>query len=140
MKSGKALQKVAIKRAEKLPGVQVGHPFGPDYEAYEVAGKIFLLVTRIPRESTAQGLSAQFRGKRVVIVKTDPADAKALREEYPEIAPGYHMNKDHWITIANGELIKKKLLKELVSESYRLVVETLPKGDPQRKQLDLPTD
>lgn len=129
MKSGKNLQKAAGKQAEKLPGAESAQPFGPDYDTYQVAGKIFLLITRVPKDSTGHGVTDKTRGKRVIVVKADPADAAALREEYDEIAPGYHMNQEHWITVANGEEIKKKLVKELVSDSYQLVVDTLPQAE-----------
>ncbi|QGU06054.1 hypothetical protein COCCU_00430 [Corynebacterium occultum] len=133
MKSGKKLQKAARKEAEKLPGVQVAHPFGPDYETYQVAGKIFLLLARVPRESAGQGIDENLRGKRALILKSDPLDAETLRGKYPEIGPGYHMNKKHWLTVVNGESIKKKLVQELVVDSYRLVVETLPKAEQPGK-------
>lgn len=129
MKSGKNLQKAASEKAEKLPGASLAHPFGPDYDAYQVAGKIFLLLTRVPKDSTGHGVTDQTRGKRVIVVKADPSDAAALREKYDEIAPGYHMNQEHWITVANGDDIKKKLVKELVADSYQLVVDTLPKAE-----------
>lgn len=129
MKSGKALQKAAVKQAEELPGAQLEHPFGPDYDVYEVGGKVFLLLTRVPKDSTGAGMNDKIRGKRVVVVKADPDDSAALRDEYEEIGPGYHMNKEHWVTVANGDDIKKKLVKQLVSDSHRLVVETLPQAD-----------
>lgn len=129
MKSGKNLQKAAGKQAAELPGARVRYPFGPDYEVYEVGGKIFLLLTRVPRETSAQGMDAKFRGKRALILKVDPLDGENLREEYVEIGPGYHMNKRHWITVRNGEVIKKQLVRELVIDSYRLVVDTLPRAE-----------
>lgn len=129
MESGKSLQKAARKQAEKLPGSELDHPFGPDYEVYKVAGKVFLLLTRIPKDSEGQGVDKAIRGKRAVVLKVGPEDAEALRGEYGSIAHGYHMNKKHWITVANGDDIKKKLVKQLVVDSYRLVVETLPKAE-----------
>lgn len=129
MKSGKSLQKAARKQAEKLPDSELDYPFGPDYEVYKVAGKVFALLTRVPKDSAGQGIDKAIRGKRAVILKVSPEDAEALRGGYDSIAHGYHMNKKHWITVANGDDIKKKLVKQLVADSYRLVVETLPKAD-----------
>ena len=47
-----------------------------------------------------QGFHAHDRHARapVVILKADPDDAAALRKQYADITPGYHMNKRHWIT------------------------------------------
>ena len=42
--------------------------------------------------------------------------------------PGYHMNKQHWITLRPGGSIRKPLVDELVTESYLLVVENLPRA------------
>lgn len=129
MKSGRKLHKAARQPAEEMPQATLAHPFGPDYDVYEVAGKVFLLITRIPKDSTGHGVTKETRGKRVVVVKADPIDGEHLREKYETITPGYHMNQEHWITVANDSDIKKKLIKRLVKESYQLVVDTLPKAD-----------
>ncbi len=50
------------------------------------------------------------------------------------MTPGYYMNKKHWITISlNGE-ISEKMINDLVSGSYDLVVRKLTKAD--RKKLE----
>ncbi|RAP70179.1 hypothetical protein ACZ87_03018 [Candidatus Erwinia dacicola] len=46
---------------------------------------------------------------------------------YDSIHAGYHMNKRHWISICAGEQISEGLIKQLVEESYDLVVAGLPK-------------
>ncbi|MER7566879.1 MmcQ/YjbR family DNA-binding protein [Streptomyces sp. NPDC048523] len=112
---GTTLLKTAAAHTEELPGSGLEHPFGPDWEVYKVRGKVFMLMTEVP-------------GRPVVILKSDPGEAKALREENGDITPGYHMNKKHWITLEGGEDIDEALLKELVTESYRLVVAQLPKS------------
>ncbi|MFB4320543.1 MmcQ/YjbR family DNA-binding protein [Actinomadura sp. 21ATH] len=119
---GKALQDTALQRAEELPATTL-YSFEPGWEAARVAGKWFMLLTEVP-------------GRPVVIVKSRPGDAQALCEAYTDITPGYHMNKRHWITLAPGDSLDKKLVRELVTESYRLVVANLPKArrpvDPAR--------
>ncbi|NKF31127.1 MmcQ/YjbR family DNA-binding protein, partial [Pseudomonas sp. BGM005] len=40
----------------------------------------------------------------------------------------YHMNKRHWITLLPGPSLEDELVAELITESYRLVVEKLPKA------------
>ena len=37
------------------------------------------------------------------------------------------MNKRHWISVATGSTIDEALVRELVTDSYRLVVESLPR-------------
>lgn len=52
-----------------------------------------------------------------------------LREKYPEITSGYHMNKKYWNSLyfKNSENIDKKFLKQLIFESYEIVLKSLPK-------------
>ncbi len=83
-----------------------------------MCGKVFMLMTDMP-------------GHPVVILKADPDDAAALRERHTDITPGYHMNKRHWITVEGGGAVDEKLVKELVIDSYRLVVGGLPKSGRQ---------
>lgn len=127
MLSGDALQKIAQERAESLPGAVLEHPFGPEYGVYKVRGKMFLLLTSVPGGSTGYGVREADRGQRVIVLKAEPDDAEALRRQYEDISPGYHMNKRNWITVAPGGSINRKLVDELVTDSYRLVVSTLPR-------------
>lgn len=73
---------------------------------------------------------------RIVNLKADPEDVRALTEAYPSILPGYHMSKRHWITLRPGADLTAALVRELVTESYLLVVTTLPRArrpvDPAR--------
>jgi predicted DNA-binding protein (MmcQ/YjbR family) len=110
---GDTLQQYARNRVEELPGAGLEHPFGPDWEVFKVREKVFMLITDIT-------------GEPIVIVKADPEDGKALREEHEDITPGYHMNKQRWITLHPGGDLQKRLVDDLVTESYLLVVEKLP--------------
>lgn len=109
------LQQCARDRVEELPGAELQHPFGPDWEVFKVRDKVFLLMTEIT-------------GEPIVIVKADPEDGRALRDQHEDITPGYHMNKRHWITLHPGGDLRKGLIEELVTESYLLVVENLPRA------------
>ncbi len=55
-------------------------------------------------------------------VKCDPERAIQLREEYPCILPGYHMSKTHWNTIIVDGTLTNKQLKEMVLDSYNLIM------------------
>ena len=39
------------------------------------------------------------------------------------------MNKQHWITLHPGGNLQKQLVEDLVTESYLLVVENLPRAE-----------
>lgn len=113
--NGAELQDLAIRRARALPGAELTHPFGFGWEVFKVRGKVFMLLTSVA-------------GEPIVILKSAPADGLALREEHDDIRPGYHMNKQHWITLAPGGTIERSLVDDLVVESFLLVVEKLPRN------------
>ncbi|WP_433868489.1 MmcQ/YjbR family DNA-binding protein [Saccharopolyspora sp. CA-218241] len=123
---GKALQEAAQRCALDLPATTL-YSFEPGWEACRVHEKWFLLMTEVPRHSRVRDAGV-VAGQPVVIVKADPSDAATLREAYADITAGYHMNKKHWITLAPGDSIDAKLVEELVTESYRLVLDTLPRS------------
>ncbi|WP_418956979.1 MmcQ/YjbR family DNA-binding protein [Streptomyces tritici] len=97
-------------------------PFGPEVSVFKVRGKMFAL----------SWLDAK---PLRVNLKCDPDDAVRLREEYPAVAPGYHMNKRHWNTVTVGEL-PERMVRELIEDSYDLVVAGLPRAE--RLKLDRP--
>ncbi|KUH35998.1 MULTISPECIES: MmcQ/YjbR family DNA-binding protein [Streptomyces] len=98
-------------------------PFGPGTSVFKVGGRMFALGALDARPLT-------------VNLKCDPEDALRLRAEHPGlIAPGYHMNKRHWNTVTVGAL-PAPLVRELVEDSYDLVVAGLPRAD--RLRLDRP--
>ena len=90
------------------PGAEETLPFGPDTLVFKVIGKAFLLV----------GLDAEDLRFNV---KCDPDKALELREEYPCVLPGFHMNKKHWNTIVVDGSVSNALLKEWIDHSYSLV-------------------
>lgn len=112
---GAELVRIASARAAELPTAQLGHPFGPEYDVFKVVGKVFALMSG--HDDTA-----------MVTVKANPDDALALREQHQDITPGYHMNKKHWITLRPGGNMDAALVRDIVTESYLLVVESLPRA------------
>ena len=89
--------------------VTEGFPFGEEVLVFKVQEKIFLL---LPLSSQP----LQFN------VKCDPDKAIELRELYPDvILPGFHMNKRHWNTVIVDGALPKKLLQEMLTDSYNLV-------------------
>jgi predicted DNA-binding protein (MmcQ/YjbR family) len=56
-----------------------------------------------------------------ISVKCEPAIGEALRGQYAAIAPGYHLNKRHWITITLNRDVPDERVRELVLDSYELV-------------------
>ena len=96
------------------PGVTEGFPFGPDTLVLKVMGKIFA-ITGLDTDS--------FR----VNLKCDPEYALELRDQHPQIIPGWHMNKQHWNTVFFEDGLPESLLRSLIDHSYELIAESLPK-------------
>lgn len=64
---------------------------------------------------------------KFINLKCDPEKAIQLRDQYPEVTAGYHMNKKHWNSVRTDGPIPDKLLKEWIKDSYNLVIAGLPK-------------
>ena len=95
------------------PGAIEEFPFGPETSVFKVARKIF-------------AISALDRAPLNVSVKCKPELAIALRRSYPAIRPGYHLNKRHWNTITLDGSLPEPLVRDLIEDSYDLIVSALP--------------
>lgn len=62
-----------------------------------------------------------------VALKNNPEKNVDLRAHFPAIIPGYHLNKQHWNTIELNGTVPIKLLRELIDESYEIILKSLPK-------------
>jgi predicted DNA-binding protein (MmcQ/YjbR family) len=89
-------------------------PFSPELSVFKVGGKMF-------------AISALDRTPLEVSVKCEPELAGQLRDTYAAIRPGYHLNKRHWNTVTLDGSLPDKLIRDLVEDSYDLVVSGLPK-------------
>ncbi len=96
------------------PGTEECLPFDADTLVFKVMGKMFALTSLSAEEFT-------------VNLKCDPEKAVLLREEFPEVRPGYHMNKKHWNTVSFEESLSNNMLQDLIDHSYDLVVKGLTK-------------
>lgn len=95
-------------------GVEETFPFGEDVLVFKVMGKMFALT----------GLdNPEFK----VNLKCDPDWALELREQHPEIQPGWHMSKKLWNTVYFEESLNDDFLCKLIDHSYELVVNSLSK-------------
>lgn len=116
---GQTLHAWAKRCALELPFTEHCWPFGPQYDVFKVGGKIFMLFT-------------EHHCRPVVNLKSDPQKSLVNQQIYPSIAPGYHMNKKHWISVYAGEDITVSLLNDLINDSWNLVVDGLPKREQLR--------
>ncbi len=103
-----------------FPGAVETFPFNPGTSVFKVAGRIFAL-SRL----SARPLS--------VSLKCEPPLAEQLRKLHPAVIPGYHLNKRHWNTVIIDGSLPEQMLKDMIEDSYDLVVSALPKA--QRRTL-----
>jgi len=94
-------------------------PFGEEVAVYKVMGKIFAL---LPVE-----------GSMTISLKCDPIFAQLLRDTYPAVTPGWHLNKKHWNSVkVDGSIAEDEIL-EMIDHSYEQVVKGLTRA--QRETL-----
>jgi predicted DNA-binding protein (MmcQ/YjbR family) len=111
-----------------LPEATEDFPFGPDVAVYRVRGKMFALY------------SVEKSGLSSVNLKCDQVQALILRDIFPAVTAGYHMNKKHWNTVLLDGSIPHGELERMVDHSYALVVKKLPKVERQFLELRYPPD
>jgi predicted DNA-binding protein (MmcQ/YjbR family) len=63
-----------------------------------------------------------------VSLKCEPELAYHLRKSYPAIQPGYHLNKRHWNTVTLDGSLSDRLVRDMLEDSYDLVVAGLPRA------------
>src|SRR5436305_4814565 len=106
-----------------MPGANEEFPFGPSTSVFKVGGKMF-------------ALSALRSRPLSVSVKCEPELAEQLRLSYEAIGPGYHLNKRHWNTIVLDGSLPDAMVRDMIEDSYDLVVAKLPQAT--QRELDWP--
>ncbi len=94
-------------------GTSEGFPFDETTLVFKVMDKMFVITD----------IEDDFG----VNLKCDPEKAIELREHYPEVKPGWHMNKKLWNTVDMNGNLSDSLIKEWIDHSYDLIVASLPK-------------
>lgn len=67
-------------------------------------------------------------------LKCRPEQIEELRDNYEGIRPGYHMNKRHWVSVYFDSDVPDEMIKELVKQSYDIVVASLSKKEKEALQ------
>jgi predicted DNA-binding protein (MmcQ/YjbR family) len=106
-----ALRRCCLDR----PGAIEDFPFGPQTSVFKVAGKVF-------------AISALKADPLKVSLKCEPEVAHQLRSGYPAVQPGYHLNKRHWNTVTLDGTVPDRLVRDMIEDSYDLVVSALPRA------------
>jgi predicted DNA-binding protein (MmcQ/YjbR family) len=104
-------QNYATTMCRSMPQATEGYPFGEGALVFKVGGKVFAII--------ADGS---------VSLKCDPGLAVALRQEYPAVTAGYHLNKRHWNTVKLDDSVPDDVVTDWIQDSYELVAASLPRG------------
>lgn len=67
-------------------------------------------------------------------IKCNSEQIEDLQDRYEGIRPGYHMNKKHWISVYFDKDVPDKMIKDLVKQSYDIVVASLSKKEKEALQ------
>ncbi|MFO7654591.1 MAG: MmcQ/YjbR family DNA-binding protein [Candidatus Krumholzibacteriia bacterium] len=105
-----ALRDLALAK----PGATEDFPFGPEVMTFKVGGKLFAAVAW--EESPLR-----------VSLKCAPDRVEALREAHAAIGPARYFDKRHWNQVTLDAGVDDALLRDLLDDSYELVVKTLPR-------------
>lgn len=98
-------------------GVTEHFPFDENTLVFKVGAKVFAL----------SSLKQWENGNPSVNLKCDPERALELRAEYEAVEPGYHMSKVHWNTVSINGDVSDKMICELITDSYNLILKSLTK-------------
>lgn len=71
-----------------------------------------------------------------ITLKLEPMEGEFLRNQYPDIIPGYYMNKVHWNSVNPDGEVPDELLKDMLDKSYELVL----KGFSKKKREEILAD
>jgi predicted DNA-binding protein (MmcQ/YjbR family) len=104
-----------------MKGATEDFPFADDVSVYKVMNKMFAL---LPMDVDPPTIS----------LKCDPNEAIMLRQMYEAVTGGYHLNKKHWNTVTVDGEIPDQQIREMIADSYDLVVQKLTKK--QRAELE----
>jgi predicted DNA-binding protein (MmcQ/YjbR family) len=96
-------------------GAEETFPFGPETSVFKVAGKMFALC-----QLGADSLR--------VSLKCEPELAESLRGAHAAVLPGYHLNKRHWNTVIVDGSLPDEAIRDMIEDSYDLVVSGLPRA------------
>ena len=100
--------------ALSLPHITEEFPFDQRTLVFKVGGKMFLLI--------------DIESQDAVTLKSKPDQIPELLESHDWISRGFHMNKNHWITLRLDTLqVDITLVLKLITESYAIVYQGLTK-------------
>ena len=108
------------------PEANLYYPFGEEVQVFKVKNKMFATL--------ALGKMGKGDGDKQdwwLNLKCDPDEAIMLRDIFPAVIPGYHMNKRLWNTIILDGSIPQGEIERMIDNSFMLVVSNMTKENQQ---------
>lgn len=66
--------------------------------------------------------------KKFIDVKCAPETIVEMQSRYQGAFPAWHMNKEHWLGITLESDVPDKVIKDLLTDGYKLIESKLPKS------------
>ena len=82
---GARLQRISRNAALELPAAEITHPFGPEWDVFKVAGKMFMLHHRLP-DHGAKDVDAP-GGTAIIVSRPNPATPTPCAGRTPSSSP-----------------------------------------------------
>jgi len=99
-------------------------PFGEGIYVYKVKAKMFATLAL-----GKMGKDDSDKKQWWLNLKCDPEEAVMLRDIFPSIIPGYHMNKRLWNTVILDGSIPNGEIERMIDNSFKLVVSKMTKKE-----------
>ena len=104
------------------PGVTKDFKVEWEWERYMVGGKMFAALMHPSKK-----YDPLYAEKDLINLKCEPLLAEALRNEHPEVLPGFYSDKRTWNSVDLGGSLPDGLLQKMIDDSYSLVFNKLTK-------------
>ncbi len=128
------------KQAEQYllskPETRLDYPFGDDVKVFRVKNKMFATIAHGSSAKSAKA-DEQAKSHYWMNLKCDPDEAVMLRDIFPAVLPGYHMNKATWNSVVLDGSIPQGEIERMMDNSYLLIVSKMTKKDQQSILLHL---
>ena len=98
------------------PGVTADYKQEWNWVRYQLGGKLFAAVCLDDKDKPVY-----------VTMKLLPARGDLLRQQFADIIPGYYCNKVHWNSVKADGCVPDALLKDMLDESYGLILNAFSK-------------
>jgi len=120
MKNYKSLKEYLLSK----PETALDFPFGAEVSVFKVKNKMFATLAL-----GKMGKGDNNKQDWWMNLKCDPEEAIMLRDIFPAVIPGYHMNKRLWNTIILDGSIPQGEIERMIDNSFKLVVNKMTKKD-----------